>query len=72
MQLESKDYKREMKLDKCVNLTLNQKQSSIKYLDGTPVPRKRSVFYLGTLLTDTVDNHREIMNRIADSTRTCN
>ena len=72
IQLESKYYNMELNLDKCVNLTLNQKQSSVKYLDGTPVPRKKSAFYLGTLLTDTVDNHREIMNRIADCTRTCN
>lgn len=65
----------ELNLDKCVNLTLNWKQSyqsSIKYLDGTAVPRKRSAVYLGTLLTDTVDNHKEIMKRIADCTRTCN
>ena len=62
----------ELNLDKCVQVTLNQKQSSLKYLDGTPVPRKKSACYLGTLLTDTVDNHREIVNRIADCTRTCN
>ena len=59
----------ELNLDKCVNLTLNHKQSSVKYLDGTPVPRKNSAFYLGTLLIDTVDNHGEIMNRIADCTQ---
>ena len=58
--------------DKCVNLTLNQKQSSVKCLDGTPVPRKKPAFYLGTLITDTVDNHREITNRIAECTCTCN
>ena len=28
--------------------------------------------YLGTLLTDTVDNKQEVINHIADSTRTCN
>ena len=34
--------------------------------------RKQSATYLGTLLTDTVDNRKEIMSRIFDSTRTCN
>ena len=72
IQLELKYYNMELNLDKYVNLILNQKQLSIKYLDGIPVPRKRLTFYLGTLFTDTVDNHREIMNRIADYTRTCN
>ena len=68
IQLESKYYNMELNLDKCVNLTLNRKKLSIKYLDGTPVPRIRSAVYLGTLLTDTVDNHKEIMNGIADCT----
>ena len=44
MQLESKYYNMELNVDKCVNLTLNQKQSSVKYLDGTPVPRKSQPF----------------------------
>ena len=33
---------------------------------------KGQLFFLGSLLTDTVDNHKEIMNRIADCTCTCN
>ena len=48
------------------------KTSSIKYLDGTLVPRKGSAVYFETLLTDTVDNHKEIMNPTTDCTRTCN
>ena len=72
IQRESSYYNMELNLDKCINLTLNRHQSSIKYMDGTLVPRKQSATYLGTLLTDTVDNRKEIMNRIFDSTRTCN
>ena len=48
------------------------KTSSIKYLDGTLVPRKGSAVYFETLLTDTVDNHKEIMSPTTDCTRTCN
>ena len=49
---------------------LNRKQSSVKYVDGTLVPRKKTAMYLGTTLTDTVDNHNEIMNRLTACTRT--
>ena len=72
IQRESSYYNMELNLDKCINLTLNRHQSSIRYMDGTLVPRKQSATYLGTLLTDTVDNRKEIMSRIFDSTRTCN
>ena len=72
IQRESNYYNMELNLDKCINLTLNRHQSSIRYMDGTLVPRKQSATYLGTLLTDTVDNRKEIMSRIFDSTRTCN
>ena len=65
-------YNMELNLEKCINLTLNRHQSSIRYMDGTLVPRKQSATYLGTLLSDTVDNRKEIMNRIFDSTRICN
>ena len=57
-------YNMELNLEKCINLTLNRHQSSIRYMDGTLVPRKQSATYLGTLLTDTVDNRKEIMNII--------
>ena len=72
IQRESSYYNMELNLDKCINLTLNRHQSSIRYMDGTLVPRKQFATYLGTLLTDTVDNRKEIMSRIFDSTRTCN
>ena len=32
--------------DKCINLTLNQITSSVKYMDGTLVPRKHEAMYL--------------------------
>ena len=72
IQTESRYYNMELNLDKCINLTLNRKQSSIKFADGSLVPRKHTATYLGTLLTDNVDNKQEVMNRIADSIRTCN
>ena len=72
IQTESRYYNMELNLDKCINLTLNRKQSSIKFADGSLVPRKHAATYLGTLLTDNVDNKQEVMNRIADSIRTCN
>lgn len=72
IQRESQYYNMELNLDKCINLTINRRQSSIKFIDGTFVPRKHIATYLGTLLTDTVDNKKEIMNRLVDCTRTCN
>ena len=53
-----------LNLGKCVSLTLNRNQSSIKFLDGTPVPRKTQAVYLGALLTDSADNHKEVRRRI--------
>ena len=55
IQTESRYYNMELNLDKCINLTLNRKQSSIKFADGSLVPRKHTATYLGTLLTDNVD-----------------
>ena len=42
-----------------LSLTINRYQSSIEFLDGTPVPRKSYATYLGATLTDSVDNHEE-------------
>lgn len=72
IQRESAYYNLKLNFDKCINLTLHQRQSSIKYLDGTPVPRKKDAIYLGTLLSDNVNNHREVTNRLAAATATCN
>ena len=71
IQTESRFFNMELNLDRCINLTLNRKQSSIKFADGSLVPRKHTTRYLGTLLTDNVDNEQEVMNRIA-AIRTCN
>ena len=43
--------------DKCVNITANQKQSSVRFsptgpTQGALVPRKKTATYLGSLLTD--------------------
>ena len=72
MQRESDYYNLKLNYDKCINLTLHQRQSSIKYLDGTHVPRKREATYLGTLLSDSANNHREVSNRLAAALATCN
>ena len=72
IQRESDYHNLKLNYDKCINLTLHQRQSSIKYLDGTPVPRKREATYLGTLLSDCVNNHREVNNRLAAALTTCN
>ena len=71
IQRESEYYNLQLNFDKCINLTLHQYQSSIKYADGTLVPRKKEATYLGTLLSDSVDNHRKICNRLAAATATC-
>ena len=71
IQRESEYYSLQLNYDKCINLTLHQHQSSIKYADGTLVPRRKEATYLGTLLSDSVDNHREICNRLAAATATC-
>ena len=62
---------------KCINITANQKQSSVRFSPSGPaqgklVPRKNSATYLGTLLTDTFDNRAEVSNRIGDCIATCN
>ena len=72
IQQESHYYNMELNLDKCINLTVNRTQSSIKYSDGTLLPRKQAARYFGTLLTGATDNRQEHLNRIADATRTCN
>ena len=46
--------------EKCVNLTTNRKTSSIKFRDGSLVPRQRHATYLGTILTDTASNTAEL------------
>jgi len=65
IQQESSYYNLNLNYDKCINLTLHQKQSSVKYLDGTLVPRKHEAIYLGTLLSDSANNQREVLNRLA-------
>ena len=63
--MESSYYSLKLHKNKCVNLTTNRQTSTIKYRDGSKVPRSHRAVYLGTLLTDTVDNSAEIHNRMA-------
>ena len=64
VQHESGKYNMKLNMDKCVNLTINRRQSTIKFMDGTVVPRKSQALYLGATLTDSVDNHKEITQRL--------
>ena len=61
-----------LNLDKCVNLTVNRAQSSIKFLGGSAVSRKHQAEYLGATLSDSVDNHREVLERIGQASATAN
>ena len=64
IQLESAKYNMQLNFDKCVNITINQHQSSVKFLNGATVPRKNQGKYSGATLTDTVDNRQELSHRI--------
>ena len=72
IQQESQKYNMRLNLDKCVNLTLKQYQSSVKYMNGNKVPRKAQATYLGATLTDAVDNHKEILQQIGETNATAN
>ena len=72
IQVESQKYNLQFNLDKCVNLTINQRQSSVKFLYGSYVPRKQQAVYLGATLTDAVDNRREILKKIGEANSMAN
>lgn len=72
IQIESEYYNMRLNLNKCINLTGNQRMSSVKFKDGTKVPREHQATYLGTTLTDNNNNKAEISNRIADCCATAN
>ena len=65
IQTESANYNMKLNVDKCINLTLNRKQSSIKFMDGTAVPRKTQAKYLGA---DAIDSHQEVIRRMGEAT----
>jgi hypothetical protein len=71
IEIESSYYNMNLNYEKCVNLTTNRKTSSIKFRDGSLVPRQRHAKYLGTILTDTASNMAEFQNRLAKAIKTC-
>ena len=76
IERHSKYYGVNLNYGKCINLTANQRQSSVHFSQTGPgqgqlVPRKNSAMYLGTLLTDSFDNRAEVMNRLGDCVATC-
>ena len=50
VQVESAYYNLKLNFGKCINLTLHQKQSSVKFMNGELVPRKKRAIYLGSVL----------------------
>ena len=64
LQWEPEYYNLHLNFEQFINLTLHQHQSGVKYTDGTLVPLQKEATYLGTLLSDGVDNHRKICNRL--------
>ena len=61
-----------LNLGKCINITANRKQSTIRFIDGTVDPRKPRATYLGAILIEDFNNTAEIHNRISDCTNTAN
>ena len=59
-----------LNMKKCINITANRKQSKVKFVDNTEVPRKEQATYLGAILSDNSDNTKELNNRIADCNNT--
>ena len=77
IEWHSKYFGLQLNYDKCVNITANQRISSVRFSPQGPargrmVPRKHAASYLGTLLTDSFDNRAEILNRIGDCIATVN
>ena len=70
IEQESWYYSMKLNYEKCINLTTSRRTSSIKFKDGSTVPRKKRAVYLGSLLTDTIDNAAEVSNRIATDWKT--
>lgn len=71
IEIESSYYNMNLNYQKCINLTTNQQTSTIKFSDGSLVPRKRQAIYLGTVLNDAADNSVELQNRLALAVKTC-
>ena len=60
----------ELNYDKCISFTTNWRTSSIKFKDGSTLPRKNKTVYLRSFETDTLDNAAEVSNRIATAMKT--
>jgi hypothetical protein len=73
-QIEEESQYYNMKLNRgtCINLTMNQQSSSIKFSDGTLMKREATAEYLGTILSDSANNGIDINNRISKATGTAN
>ena len=71
IEIESPFYNMNLNCQKCVNLTTNRKMSSIKFRDGSLVPRQRHATYLGIILIDTASNTAETQNHLAKAIKTC-
>ena len=56
--------------DKCQLLVANDVGSRVNFPDGTPVPRKERMEYLGVTFTTTVDVSNIIRQKITEATAT--
>ena len=65
IQTHSAYYCLKLNLKKCSNITANRKQSRVRFMDNTEVPREDMATYLGAVLSDDFDNFKELNNRIA-------
>ena len=77
IERHSKYFGLQLNYEKCVNITANQRTSSVRFSPDGPaqgrlVPRKHAASYLGSLLTDSFDNRAEILNRLGDCIATAN
>ena len=72
IQVESQQYNLQLNLDKSVNLTINQRQSSVFFLTVRMYLRKMQTVHLGATLTEAFDNRREILKKVGEANSIAN
>lgn len=61
---ESAKYNMRLNKDKCTTIAMN-KNNQITFQDGTRVQNEEDTVYLGTTISQTMNNHKKINSRIA-------
>lgn len=72
IQKESAYYNMNLNIGKCVNITANRVQSSIRLHGQDKMKREKNATYLGAMLSDTIDNRVEVSNKLAECAATAN